>query len=104
MNEEVREICSNLELGFNTFDQLDVLQLVRKPFSGVWTTVYQVKKGPYDAPSVFSCLSNLELEEEILGGTDWIHHAEDFGPRFRVTGDGTFYGNGRDEGYDFLVK
>lgn len=39
MNEEVREICSNLKLGFNTFGQLDVLQLVRKPFSGVWTTV-----------------------------------------------------------------
>ena len=104
MNEEVREICSNLKLDFNTFSQLDVLQFVRKPFSGVWTTVYQVKKGLYDAPSVFSCLSNLELEEEILGGTDWIHHADDFDPGFCATGDRTFYGNGRDEGYDYLVK
>lgn len=104
MNEEVRDICDRLGLDVNVFGQLGVLPLVRNPFSGVWTTVYQVKKGPYDAPSVFSCLSNLELEEEILGGTDWIRHVEDFDPGFCVTGDGILYGNGRDEAFDYLVK
>lgn len=104
MNEEVCDICDRLGLDVNVFGQLGVLPLARNPFSSVWTTVYQVKEGPYDAPSVFSCLSNLELEEEILGGTDWIRHVEDFDPGFCVTGDEILYGDGRDEGFDYLVK
>ena len=95
MNEEVCDICDRLGLDVNVFGQLGVLPLARNPFSSVWTTVYQVKEGPYDAPSVFSCLSNLELEEEILGGTDWIRHVEDFDPGFCVTGDEILYGDGR---------
>ena len=100
----VNEIIQKLNLDSDRFHQTDVIESVNNPFGNVWTTVYQIRESLYDAPAIFSCLADTKLEHEILKGTDWLRHPGDFSPGFRETRDGTYYENGRDDGYDFLVK
>ena len=86
------------------FKQADVIQFVKNPFGGVWTTVYQAREEPYSYPSYFACLADTALESKILEGTDWLRHADSFDPGFTETSDGALYENGHDDGFDFLVK
>ncbi|OZG62513.1 hypothetical protein BLEM_1059 [Bifidobacterium lemurum] len=101
---KVIQIINNLELDESYFRQIDVVQLVMNPFCDTWTTVYQIKKDLYSNPAIFSCLANTELENTILEGTDWLRHASDFSPGFYITGNNTYYENGMEDDYDFLVK
>ena len=102
--EVVDEVIRTNEFDEPHFKQADVIQLVEDPFGSVWTTVYQAREGLYSCPSFFACLADPALECEILQRTDWLRHAESFNPGFTETGDGVFYENGRDDGFDFLVK
>lgn len=101
---EVEKIAQNLGLEVPYFRQGDIIQIAMNPFHNVWTTVYQIRDGLYSAPAIFSCLADIRRENEILKGTDWIRHADSFNPGFISTSTGTYYENGRDDGYDFLVK
>ena len=93
-----------LNLDSSYYKQADVISFVENPFCKVWTTVYQNHESLYSAPAIYSCLADIELEEEILKGVDWLRDQGSFNPGFYSTSDGTFYENGRSEGYDFLVK
>lgn len=103
-NSEVDDIIARLKLDADDFKQTEALELVRNPFGGVWTTVYQIGEDPYSAPAIYACLADPSLEEEILGDVDWIRRPENFTPGFYVMGDKTIYDCGRDGGYDYIVK
>ena len=101
---DVNSAIRALNLDSSYYKQADVISFVENPFCKVWTTVYQNHESLYSAPAIYSCLADIELEEEILKGVDWLRDQGSFNPGFYSTSDGTFYENGRSDGYDFLVK
>ena len=103
VTEEVGKIAQSLGLEMGRFQQLDVIRCVKDPFYDVWTTVYQVKNEPCSV-AIFSCTADAVHEKEILEGVSWLFHADGFKPGFCMTSAGVHYENGRDDGYDFLVK
>lgn len=104
IRNNVEGIIRTLNLNASFYRQSDIVSLVENPFGSVWTIVYQARESLYSEPAIFSCLANPELEDEILNGTDWLRDAGSFNPGFYSTSDGTYYEDGRSDGYDFLVK
>lgn len=97
--------CIIEELGLNRrgFFQEDVLDLIDRPFRGVWTTIYSHHDPSDPTPSVFACLAEPQLEKTILSGVDWIKHADSFSPGFCESSNDITYINGQDDGYYYLV-
>lgn len=103
MNEAVLRVLAKLGLDAKPFEQEKVIELVKNPLSGAWTTVYSHHDAADGRPSVFGCFADLTRKQEILAGDDWLKHASSFSPGFCVCADGVTYHDGRDEGYDFIV-
>lgn len=103
MNEAVLRVLAKLGLDAKPFEQEKVIELVKNPLSGAWTTVYSHHDAADERPSVFGCFADLTRKQEILAGDDWLKHASSFSPGFCVCADGVTYHDGRDEGYDFIV-
>lgn len=103
MNEAVLRVLARLGLDAKPFEQEKVIELVKSPLSGAWTTVYSHHDAADGRPSVFGCFADLTRKQEILAGDDWLKHASSFSPGFCVCADGVTYHDGRDEGYDFIV-
>lgn len=103
LNEDVTVVLGKLELSNNSFDQEEVIQLLKNPLGQAWTTVYAHHSDSEIEPSVFACLADKHLKEIILQGDDWIKNADDFQPGLWRSGNETHYTSGRDEGYDFIV-
>lgn len=96
-------IMDKLGLEYDCFLQRDVLELVNNPFRGAWTTVYSSHAKADGTPSIFCCLAEKEMRDEILAGADWPVRADSFSPGFEVCGDDIRYINGSRPGYTFLV-
>lgn len=103
MNEAVLRVLARLGLDAKPFEQEKVIELVKSPLSGAWTTVNSHHDAADGRPSVFGCFADLTRKQEILAGDDWLKHASSFSPGFCVCADGVTYHDGRDEGYDFIV-
>lgn len=103
MNEAVLRVLAKLVPDAKPFEQEKVIELVKNPLSGAWTTVYSHHDAADGRPSVFGCFADLTRKQEILAGDDWLKHASSFSPGFCVCADGVTYHDGRDEGYDFIV-
>lgn len=103
MDEAVSRVLANLGLDAKPFRQEKVIELVKNPLSGAWTTVYSHHTDANRRPSVFACFADLTRKQEILAGDDWLKNASSFSPGFCIYGDDVTYHNGRDEGYDFIV-
>lgn len=103
MNEAVLRVLARLGLDAKPFEQEKVIELVKSPLSGAWTTVYSHHDAADGRPSVFGCFADLTRKQEILAGDDWLKHASSFSPGFCVCADGVTYHDGCDEGYDFIV-
>ena len=101
-NDAVR-IMEKLGLDRSRFLQQDVLMLVSNPFRDVWTTVYSSHAEADGVPSVFCCLAEKEMRDEILAGVNWPVHADSFSPGFEVCGDAIRYIQCSRPGYTFLV-
>ena len=86
MADDAIRIMDKLGLNRDSFLQRDVLELVRNPFHGVWTTVYSPHAKADGTPSVFCCLAEKEMREEILVGVDWPVHVDSFSPGFEACG------------------
>ena len=84
-------IMDKLGLEYDCFLQRDVLGLVNNPFRGAWTTVYSSHAKADGAPSIFCCLAEKEMRDEILVGVDWPVRADSFSPGFEVCGDDIRY-------------
>lgn len=96
-------MMDKLGLNRNSFLQRDVLDLVGNPFRGAWTTVYSSHAKADGTPSIFCCLAEKEMRDEVLARVDWPVHADSFSPGFEVCGDDIRYINGSRPGYTFLV-
>lgn len=96
-------IMNKLGLNHDSFLQRDVLELVGNPFRGAWTTVYSSHAKADGTPSIFCCLAEKEMRDEVLAGVDWLVHADSFSPGFEVCGNDVRYINGPRPGYIFLV-
>ena len=77
-------IMDKLGLNRDSFLQRGILELVRNPFHGAWTTVYSPHTKADVTPSVFCCLAEKEMREEVLAGVDWPVHVDSFSPGFEV--------------------
>lgn len=96
-------IMDKLGLEYDRFLQRDVLGLVNNPFRGAWTTVYSSHAKADGTPSIFCCLAEKEMRDEVLAGVDWPVRADSFSPGFEVYGGDVRYINGSRLGYTFLV-
>lgn len=96
-------IMDKLGLNRDSFLQRDILELVRNPFRSAWTTVYSSHAKADGTPSIFCCLAEKEMRDEVLAGVDWPVHADSFSPGFEVYGDDARYISGSRPGYTFLV-
>ena len=96
-------IMDKLGLNRDSFLRRDVLELVRDPFHGAWTTVYSSHAKADGAPSVFCCLAEKEMREEVLVGVDGPVRPDSFSPGFEACGDDVRYINCSRPGYTFLV-
>ena len=103
MNEAVSRVLVKLGLDAKPFKQEKVIELVKNPLSGAWTTVCSHNATDNGRPSVFACFADLTRKQEILAGDDWLKNASSFSPGFCLYKDDATYHNGRDEGYDFIV-
>lgn len=103
MDEAVSRVLVKLGLDAKPFRQEKVIELIKNPLSGAWTTVYSHHADANGRPSVFACFADLTRKQEILAGDDWLKNASSFSPGFCIYGDDATYHNGRDEGYDFIV-
>lgn len=103
MNEAVSKVLAKLGLGADPFKQEKVIELVKNPLSGAWTTVYSHHAAADGSPSVFACFADPARKQEILAGDDWLKNASSFSPGFCMYRDDVTYHNGRDGGYDFIV-
>lgn len=103
MDEEVSRVLVKLGLDAKPFKQEKVIELVKNPLSGAWTTVYSHHAAADGRPSVFACFADPARKLEILAGDDWLKNASSFSPGFCMYRDDVTYHNGRDEGYDFIV-
>lgn len=103
VRDDVDRIISKLGLEGVDFYQADVLKQIDDPFRGVWTAVYAHHGDQGASPSVFACIAEPRLKQEILSGDAWIKHANSFSPGFCESASGVAYLNGQDDGYYFLV-
>lgn len=103
MDEAISRVLVKLGLDAKPFRQEKVIELVKNPLSGAWTTVYSHNAATNGRPSVFACFADLTRKQEILAGDDWLKNASSFSPGFCLYRDDVTYHNGRDEGYDFIV-
>ena len=61
-------IMDKLDLNRDSFLQRDVFDLVGNPFRGAWTTVYSSHAKADGTPSIFCCLAEKEMRDEVLAG------------------------------------
>lgn len=103
LNKVVIEVLEKLKMQPNSFDQEEIIKLLKNPLDQAWVTVYSHHSNDRKNPSVFACFAGMDQKEVILQGDDWIKHPNSFQPGFWMSDDEVHYTTGKDEGYDFIV-
>lgn len=103
LNQEVDGLIESLNLDRDKFEHLAVMDRIRNPLNGVWTAVYDTSGFVGDSTHAFCCIADTALKDEILTSRGWAKHSESFGPGFCESATGTWYINGQDEGFEYLV-
>ena len=63
MNAAVSKLLAKLRLDVEPFKQEKVIELVKNPLSGAWTTVYSHHAAADGRPSVFACFADLTRKQ-----------------------------------------
>lgn len=103
LDKAVIEVLEELKMQSSSFDQEEIIKLLKSPLDQVWVTVYSHHSTDQKDPSVFACFADIDQKEVILQGDDWIKHPNNFQPGFWMDNDGVHYTTGKDDGYDYIV-